>query len=55
MWIDKGLKTIYFFHHQPENLLAPDMTSYFVHQLNEMGPWKWKVPQKHIDQQMTLF
>lgn len=28
IWIDKGLKAVYFFTHQPDNLLAPELADY---------------------------
>ncbi|NRA51080.1 MAG: DUF72 domain-containing protein [Phaeodactylibacter sp.] len=44
-WIQKGVKEIYFFPHEPDNILAPEMTAY-VHQaalsgidrINTRGP-----------------
>ncbi|MEM7101844.1 MAG: DUF72 domain-containing protein [Bacteroidota bacterium] len=33
-WADAGLKEVYFFPHEPDNILAPDLAVYFVNQLN---------------------
>lgn len=54
-WFDKGLESVYFFHHQPENLLAPDMTEYFVVRINERCGLDLPIPRKHQDQQLSLF
>lgn len=29
-WHEQGLKTVYFFTHEPDNILAPDLADYFV-------------------------
>ena len=54
-WIDKGLESIYFFHHQPENILAPDMAEYFIRKMNEVCELSLTVPTKHQNQQLSLF
>lgn len=55
LWIEKGLENIYFFHHQPENILAPDMAEYFIKKMNERCGLSLAVPNKHQDQQLSLF
>lgn len=32
-WFEQGLHQVYFFSHQPDNLLAPEMTEYFVQKM----------------------
>ncbi len=32
-WFEKGLSTVYFFTHEPDNILAPQLAAYFVEQL----------------------
>jgi uncharacterized protein YecE (DUF72 family) len=32
-WFEQGLDQVYFFPHQPDNLLAPEMTEYFVQKM----------------------
>lgn len=54
-WFDQGLETVYFFHHQPDNILAPDMTEYFVRKINAVLDLNLKVPEKYKDVQMSLF
>jgi uncharacterized protein YecE (DUF72 family) len=54
-WFDKGLKSLYFFHHQDDNLLAPEMTAHFNHKLNQLLGSDLKIPLKHSDIQMSLF
>lgn len=55
IWIKNGLKTIYFFHHQENNLHAPEIALYFNNKLNESLSINLKLPKKHFDTQMTLF
>lgn len=54
-WFEQGLETAYFFHHQPENIRAPEMTTYFVEQMNAVCDWNLAVPKPHEDRQLTLF
>ena len=35
LWFENGLKTVYFFPHEPDNLLAPEMSAYLIDRLNE--------------------
>lgn len=34
-WIDLGMEEIYFFVHQPDNDLSPDLVRYFIQKLNQ--------------------
>lgn len=43
-WQELGLKTIYFFPHEPDNILAPEMASYLVQQLHEITSIKTRGP-----------
>ncbi|GAB4125323.1 MAG: DUF72 domain-containing protein [Raineya sp.] len=33
VWLQQGLETLYFFLHEPDNILAPDIASYFIEKL----------------------
>jgi uncharacterized protein YecE (DUF72 family) len=54
-WVELGLREVYFFHHQDNNLLAPEMTIYFNRKVNEMFDTNLTVPFKHSDVQLSLF
>jgi uncharacterized protein YecE (DUF72 family) len=54
-WVELGLREVYFFHHQDNNLLAPEMTIYFNRKVNEMFGTNLTVPFKHSDVQLSLF
>jgi len=54
-WFDAGLQSVYFFQHQPENLLAPDMAVYFNKKMNELCGLNLKIAKKYDDIQMSLF
>ena len=34
-WHEQGLKTVYFFTHEPDNIFAPELAAYFVAQAKE--------------------
>lgn len=57
-WFENSLKEVYFFPHQPDNLLAPEMSEYVVEQIksafesNVRGP---KLIDNQIGQQISLF
>jgi uncharacterized protein YecE (DUF72 family) len=57
-WMKKGLSEIYFFPHEPDNLLAPDLSLYLFQQLkthtsaNVRGP---RLLDTDEGQQMSLF
>jgi uncharacterized protein YecE (DUF72 family) len=54
-WVEMGLSEVYFFHHQDNNLLAPEMTIYFNQKLNHVLGTNLTVPVKHSDVQLSLF
>lgn len=33
-WLESGLQTLYFFVHEPDNVLAPELSRYLIEQLN---------------------
>lgn len=35
-WQDEGLKKLYFFVHEPDNTLSPDLALYFISQINKV-------------------
>lgn len=55
IWIEKGIKSIYFFHHQEENLLAPEICSYFNKKMNELCQTELIIPKKYDLDQLSLF
>lgn len=59
-WLQQGLQEVYFFPHQPDNLLAPEMVQYIVEQMQRlMGDHlKIKSPKLNNDtegEQMSLW
>ena len=54
-WFEMGLRELYFFHHQDNNLLAPEMTIYFNKKLNESLGTTLNIPIKHSNTQLSLF
>jgi len=54
-WFEMGLSEVYFFHHQDNNLLAPEMTIYFNQKLNDVLGANLNVPAKYSDVQLSLF
>lgn len=38
MWVEKGVRTIYFFTHEPDNLLAPELAAYTVETFKKSMP-----------------
>ena len=57
-WFDDGLQEVYFFTHEPDNLLAPEIALYLADQFQKKcsittrGP---QLPFEEKNQQMTLF
>lgn len=57
-WFSRGLEECYFFTHEPDNLLAPDLAATFYEKIKTMpgvrssGP---KISGEETGQQMTLF
>ena len=56
-WSAAGLRELYFFPHEPDNLLAPDLSLYLVQQLQKHVNSTVRGPKFHQneDQQMSLF
>lgn len=57
-WYKQGLKTVYFFTHEPDNLLAPEMADYLVRKAKQNLQVETRGPdlQKYKDgDQMSLF
>ncbi len=56
-WFDAGLKEVYFFAHEPDNLLAPDLADYFFKQARIAMPEVTMRGPALIDpeQQLKLF
>lgn len=56
-WTSAGLKEIYFFPHEPDNLLAPDLALYLVEELEKHLEVEVRGPKFHEDDggQMSLF
>lgn len=56
-WQEQGLERLYFFAHEPDDLLAPDLGEYVITQLNERFQLNLKLPDipEESGQQMSLF
>ena len=57
-WFEKGLKEVFFFTHEPENLQAPEMAKYLVEQaLKQIPNIRVRGPEfiKKQSEQMRLF
>ncbi len=58
-WFDAGLEAVYFFTHEPDNLLAPDLAAYFLEKLKRIGGLRVRGPKQLDDkppgEQMRLF
>ncbi len=61
IWMEKGLREIYFFTHEPDNILAPELAYYFVKKVQSVcahlkpeirGP---KFYEANNNEQMSLF
>ena len=57
VWSAAGLRELYFFPHEPDNLLAPDLSLYLVDQLKKHVDAEVRGPKfyQNEDQQMSLF
>lgn len=40
-WGQYGLKRLFLFVHEPDDISVPEMTSFFLHQLSQRGGWKF--------------
>ena len=57
-WFSLGLKKVYFFTHEPDNLLAPDLADYLVKKIKDSMEIQVRGPlfiDNQQDQQMSLF
>ena len=56
-WIDKGLKQLYFFVHEPDDTYAPEMGTYVIEQLNSQLDLSIPLPSlvENTGTQMRLF
>ncbi|WP_448518370.1 DUF72 domain-containing protein [Rhodoflexus sp.] len=56
VWMDRGLDEVYFFVHEPDNVLAPQLADYLIAQLNQRFGLTLKRPQfVPKTEQMNLF
>jgi len=46
-WATEGLQAVYFFAHEPDNVLAPDLAIYFIEKLNQALKMQLPLPQLH--------
>ena len=53
-WISNGLEELYFFMHQPHEQFSPEMSAYFIEQLNKTAGLNLK-PPRFIVSQPVLF
>lgn len=55
-WLERGIKEVYFFSHQPDNMLSPEMCEYFVAQLEGRSEYRFeKRPRPLGGGQIALF
>ncbi|MEL7222313.1 MAG: DUF72 domain-containing protein, partial [Bacteroidota bacterium] len=59
-WRKAGLEKVFFFPHEPDNILAPDLTQYFVAQMSARENILTRGPEPIQDiqqagEQFTLF
>lgn len=54
LWLEQGLRSLYFFMHQPSRVAAPVLNKYLVEKLNEVCHLQLPVPQMQ-DRQGVLF
>ncbi|GAA4435169.1 DUF72 domain-containing protein [Pontibacter saemangeumensis] len=47
-WFDNGLRQLYFFVHEPDNTLAPDLAIYLIEKLNNACGLDIKPPKKFV-------
>lgn len=44
-WMSQGLHTIYFFIHEPDNSVSPELVAYMINQLNKQGNFTLTPPR----------
>lgn len=60
-WFDAGLQQVFFFPHEPDNILAPQLAAYFIKKINELCELNIHVPtldgstMEDVSGQMSLF
>jgi len=57
-WFEEGLSNVYFFSHEPDNILAPELAAYLYRQIQSDNRIHTRGPQLRDDdqtEQMTLF
>lgn len=55
-WLERGVQEVYFFSHQPDNILSPEMCEYFIAQLEARSEYQFlKKPSPLGGEQMALF
>ena len=54
-WFAAGLRTLYFFSHQPDNLLAPELSIYLARALGSPSGFTFQTPRLHSGRQGQLF
>ncbi len=57
VWLDHGMREVYFFTHEPDNILAPDLSLYLAQAVKESCPAKTRGPVFHEEKggQISLF
>jgi len=56
LYTDNGIKKIYFFPHEPDNILAPELGEYICNKIQENTTIQTRGPKRIvIDQQLNLF
>ncbi len=55
-WLERGLREVYFFSHQPDNILSPEMCIYFIEELERRSPIEFSKKTRPLkDGQISLF
>ena len=57
-WIDRGLSNVYFFTHEPDNILAPELAFYLFEQIQKNGFATTRGPDLNLNkggEQISLF
>lgn len=57
-WTEKGISEVYFFTHEPDNLLAPEAADYFAKAIQEKVSATTRGPEfidENVGEQMSLF
>lgn len=55
-WSQIGLNQVYFFAHEPDDIMCPELSEYVTNKFNEVLGTEWESPLKQgQDKQVTLF